>query len=432
MRLSALLQNKTLRNSGWLIGGKVAQMVVSLLVSLLTARYLGPSNYGLISYASSYTAFFTAFCTLGINSLLVKEFVDRPEDEGLAIGTTLGLRAISSVLSALTIIAIVCVVDRDEPTTILVVALCSLGLVFTVFNTFQYWFQRHLKAKYTAIATFVAYLVTAAYRVILVLQGKSVVWFAVATSVDHLCFAVLLVWFYVRNKGQGMRFSWKYGMELLSRSKHFILSGLMVAIYGQTDKMMLKQMLDLTETGFYSTATVINNMWCFVLQALIDSLQPSVMEAHKTGDEELFKKKNRQLYAVVFYVSMGVAVLFNIFAELVIYILYGKAYLPAAMPLRIVSWYTAFSYLGVARSAWIVSKNRQRHLIKIYAAAAIGNVALNYLLIPIWGASGAALASLAAQIITGFLLPFFIKDLRENAVLMLEGILLKGIIKRKK
>ena len=156
------------------------------------------------------------------------------------------------------------------------------------------------------------------------------------------------------------------------------------------------------------------------------------MEAHKTGDEELFKKKNRQLYAVVFYVSMGVAVLFNIFAELVIYILYGKAYLPAAMPLRIVSWYTAFSYLGVARSAWIVSKNRQRHLIKIYAAAAIGNVALNYLLIPIWGASGAALASLAAQIITGFLLPFFIKDLRENAVLMLEGILLKGIIKRKK
>ncbi len=431
MRISAIFHNKTLRNSGWLIGGKVAQMAISLVVSLLTARYLGPSNYGLINYASSYTAFFTAFCNLGITSLLVKEFVDHPEDEGLAIGTALGLRAMSSVLSALTIMAIVCVVDRDEPTTILVVALCSLGLVFTVFNTFNYWFQRHLKAKYTAIATFLAYLITAIYRLVLVISGKSVVWFAAATSVDHVCFAVLLVWFYKQNKGQGLRFSWKYGMQLLSRGKHFILSALMVSIYGQTDKMMLKQMLDLTETGFYSTATAINTMWCFVLTALIDSLQPSVLEAHKSGDEELFKKKNRQMYAVVFYISMGVAVLFNVFAELVIYILYGKDYLPAAMPLRIVSWYTAFSYLGVARSSWIVSKNRQRHLIKIYATAAIGNVALNYLLIPLWGASGAALASLIAQILTGFVLPFFIKDLRENSLLMLEGFLLKGFVKRK-
>ncbi len=429
MRLSSVFRNKAVQNSGWLIGGKVAQMAISLLVSLITARYLGPSNYGLINYASSYIAFFTAFCTLGINSLLVKEFVDHPEDEGLAIGTSLVMRVISSILSAITIIAIVAVVDRDEPTTILVVALCSVGLIFTVFNTFNYWFQRHLKAKYTAIATFVAYVLTAVYRLVLVFSGKSVVWFALATSVDHICVAILLVWFYKKHHGQRMRFSWRYGKSLLSRSKHFILSALMVAIYGQTDKFMLKQMLDLSETGYYSTATVVSTMWCFVLAAVIDSLYPSVMEAHKSGDEELFKKKNRRLYAIVFYVSMGAAVMFNIFAELIIYILYGKAYLPAAAPLRIVSWYTAFSYLGVARNAWVVSKNVQHHLIKIYATAALGNVVLNYLLIPVLGACGAALASLAAQLLTGFILPFFIKDLRPNAILMWEAICLKGIKK---
>jgi O-antigen/teichoic acid export membrane protein len=137
------------------------------------------------------------------------------------------------------------------------------------------------------------------------------------------------------------------------------------------------------------------------------------------------------MYAIVFYASMCVAVLFNIFAELVVWILYGKAYLPAAMPLRIVSWYTAFSYLGVARNAWIVSKNRQKHLFKLYAMAAMGNVLLNYFLIPVWGANGAALASLIAQILTGFVLPFFVKDLRENAILVLEGILLKNVIPKK-
>lgn len=432
MDIINLVKNRTIKNAGWLVGEKIIQMLISLVVSLLTARYLGPSNYGLINYATSFTAFFASFCTLGINSLLVKEFVDKPEQEGMVLGTTLVLRGVSSLLSAVTIIAIVSVIDRDEPTTILVVALCSLGLVFQVFNAFKYWFQRHLKSKFTAIATFVAYVITAAYRVTLMITGKNVVWFALATSVDYICVAVLLMVFYKRCAGQGMGFSWQYGKELLSRSKHFILSGLMVAIYGQTDKLMLKQMLDLSQTGFYSTATAVNSMWCFVLSAIIDSMYPSVMEAHKAGDEALFAKKNRQMYAVVFYVSMAVAVLFNIFAELVIYVLYGKAYMPAAMPLRIVSWYTAFSYLGVAREAWVVSKNRQKHLIKIYACAAVGNVILNFFLIPVWGANGAALASLISQILTGIALPFFIKDLRENAKLMLDGILLRDVIEKKK
>ena len=124
---------------------------------------------------------------------------------------------------------------------------------------------------------------------------------------------------------------------------------------------------------------------------------------------------------------MAAAVAFNLFAERVIYILYGKAYMPAAMPLRIASWYTAFSYLGVARNAWIVSKNRQKHLFKIYVTAAVSNVFLNYCLIPIWGANGAAVASLVAQMLTGFVVPFFIKDLRENAMLMVDAVLLRGI-----
>ena len=426
--LRKLFQNKTVQNSGWLIGGKLAQMLISLVVSLLTARYLGPSNFGLISYASSYTAFFTSLCTLGINSLLVKELVDKPEKEGEILGTSIGLRAMSSFLSALTIVALVSVIDRNEPVTIWVTVLCSLGLIIQVTDAFIYWFQRHLQARYTAIATFVAYVVTAAFRVVLVISGQSVVLFALATAVDHVVLGAFLIYFYRKNGGQRLGFSWKYGKDLLSRSKYFILSGMMIAIYGQTDKLMLKQMLDVTQTGFYATATTVNNLWCFALSAVIQSLVPGVMEAFKAGDMALFKSRNKQLYAIVFYVSVAVAVLFNIFADLVIWILYGAEFMPAAMPLRIVSWYTAFSYLGVARDPWIVSMNRQKHLFKLYASAAAANVILNYCLIPLWGASGAAVASLVAQILTGFVLPFFIKDLRPNAKLMLEAIMLKGAL----
>ena len=431
MNIKSILKNKTAKNAGWIIGEKIIQMLISLVVGLLTARYLGPSNYGLINYGASFTAFFSAFCTLGINSLLVKELVDNEEDEGKIIGTAIILRAVASALSAITIIATVCVIDRDEPTTIAVVSLCSLGLVFNVFEAFKYWFQRHLQSKFTVVAAFIAYLMTAVYRIFLLATGSSVVWFALATSVDYVCVAIFLFAFYKKNKGPKISFSWNYGKELLSRSKHFILAGLMVSIYGQTDKLMLKQMLSSEEVGFYSTATTVNGMWCFVLAAIIDSLYPAIMEAHKAGREEDFNRKNRQLYAIIFYVSIVVAALFNIFADLAISILYGNDYMPAAMPLRIISWYTAFSYLGVARNAWIVSKNLQKHLTKLYVVAALVNVGLNVFLIPVWGASGAALASLIAQILTGFALLFAIKDLRPNAILMWQAIILKGIKKEK-
>ena len=96
-------------------------------------------------------------------------------------------------------------------------------------------------------------------------------------------------------------------------------------------------------------------------------------------------------------------------------------------PLRIIVWYTAFSYLGVARNAWVVCEGRQRSLKWLYAAAAAVNVALNLALVPGLGAVGAALASLAAQASTTLVLPFLIADLRPNARLMLEGILLRGV-----
>ena len=428
MLLRKAFQNRTVKNAGYLIFGRVIQMVFGLVVSLLTARYLGPANYGLISYAGAYTAFFASICTLGINSVLVKELVDHPNDEGVVIGTTLLLRAISSAFSACAIIAISSIIDADENTTIIIVALSSIGMVLHIFETFKYWFQRRLESKITARATLIAYALSSAYKIYLLATGKSVSYFALVGSIDYLCLGIILYIEYKKRDGQALSFSWNYGKALLSRSRHFILPGLMVSIYGQTDKLMLKQMIGEAEIGYYATAVALGGMWCFILSAIIDSVYPSIMEAFKDGNERLFKQRNVRLYAIVFYISVAVSIGFTIFAKPMIYIMYGNSYLPAVNPLRIITWYTAFSYLGVARNAWVVSKERQKFLFAIYASAAVANVMLNYLLIPAWGASGAAIASLAAQVFTTIVVPFFIKDMKENSMLILEAIMLKGIL----
>ena len=424
--IKQFLHNKVARNAGWLISGKVFQMLINFVVGLITARYLGPSNYGLINYAGAYTAFFASFCTLGINSVIVKEFVDNPDKTGEIIGTTLGLRALSSFLSALSIIGISFVVDAAEPTTIWVVAICSVGVIFQIFDTFNYWFQSKLQSKTTAIVTLIAYVITAIYKVILLIYKKPVTYFAFSTSVDYICVAILLLICYRKYNGGKLSFSKNYGKALLKKSIHFILPGLMVAIYGQTDKIMLKHMISDAEIGYYSTAVSLCSTWCFVLSAIIDSLYPPIMESFKVSKED-FDRKNKILYAIIFYLSIFVSGLFTIFASIIIKLLYGADYMGAISPLRVITWYTAFSYLGTARNAWIVCMDKQKYLKYLYLASAIVNVGLNFVFIPILGATGAAIASLISQISTVFIVPFFMKDLRENSLLMVQAILFKGL-----
>lgn len=423
---SKLLGNRIAKNAGWIIGGKIIHIILSLFVSLLTARYLGPSNYGLINYAGAYTTFFFSLCTLGINSILVKELVDEPDLEGTTLGTTLILRFISSTFSLLTIIGISMIVDRGEPTTIWVVALCSMGLVFQIFDTFNYWFQYRLQSKFCALATTIGYIIVSGYKLLMLALDMSVEWFAVSSSVDYAIVAACLGIAYKKKGGKKLRFSWKKAKELLGNGYHFILSGLMVAVYGATDRLMLKHILGEIEVGYYSTALAVCNLWVFLLSAIIDSMKPVILQQHKT-DKNNYLRMNRQLYAIVFYISVVVSLVFVILGDFIIKLLYGKAYLPAAAPLKVITWYTAFSYLGVAREAWVVSENKQKYLKFLYAGAAVLNVILNAVFIPVWGASGAAAASLITQISTIFIFPVLIKDLRPNAKLMMESILLRKL-----
>ena len=424
MRFSGVLKNKVVKNAGWIIVGRAMHMVIAFVVNILTARCLGPSNYGLINYAMAYTTFFASLCTLGINSIIVKDFVDHPDEEGMTIGTALLLRFLSSIFSVIMIMGIVSIIDRDEKITLLVVGLCSLGLVFQIFDTFNYWYQAHLISKYSAMATTIAYIVVSVYKVFLLMTGKSVTWFALSTSIDYLVTAFFLVLFYFKTGGPKISFSRKKVGSLLSKSYHFILAGVMVSVYSATDKLMIKHLVGEDAVGYYATAVSLCNTWTFILVAIIDSVTPVILESAKV-DNNKYLQLNKRLYCMVIYISVAVSLGIVLFAGPIINILYGEAYLPTVAPLRIIIWYIAFSYLGVARNAWMVTENKQKYLVYIYISAALLNVVLNMVFIPQYGISGAAFASLVTQISTILIFPAIIKPLRPNVVLMLQSFLFK-------
>ncbi len=426
--LKKIKNNKVLSNISWILAGRIFYMLINFIVGVISARYLGPSNYGLIGYAAAYTTFFTSICSLGINSIIVKEFIDNPKKEGEIIGTTLILKLISSFMSLITIIGISLLVDKGDFLTTFVISLYSISILFNIFETFKYWFQSKLQSKYVEISTTIAYLIMALYKIVLLVTGMSVKWFALSNSIEFIAVAISLYIIYRKKGGPRLSFSTSQAKNLLNKSYHFIISGMMVALYNSTDRFMLKQMASDTEVGYYTIAVTISSLSGILLSAIITSLTPVIMKSHNKNKKE-YEKRNKQLYAIVFYISILVSLFITLFSNLIISILYGEKYLASIGVLRILTWYTAFSYLGVARDPWIVCEKLQNCLKYIYIPCAICNIILNYYMIPILGAEGAALASLITQIGTIFIFPLLIEKLRPNVKLIINAILLKGIKK---
>ena len=211
-RIIELLKGKLAQNAGWLIGAKIYQLVTNLAISMLMARYLGPSNFGLVNYAASFTTLFTAICTLGIDSILVNELLHN-RNNGKLLGSAIGLRLCSSGLSVITILGLAWALNPQEPLTIQVVLLYSISLMFQCFDSINCWFQANLESKVTAIVSAAGYTAAAIYKAFLLITHKDVRWFAAAHAVEYALVAMLLLVSYrkSRNRVQPIRFSGALG-----------------------------------------------------------------------------------------------------------------------------------------------------------------------------------------------------------------------------
>ncbi len=413
--------NKIIKNASWIIACRIAQSVLNLVVSMITARYLGPSDYGLITYASSLVAFVVPIVRLGMNAVLVQDFVDKPERNGKVIGTATILTTLSSLFGIFGIWIFVSTVNANETDTIIVTVLYSISLIFQMTELIQFWYQSKLLSKYVAVVSLVSRIIVSLYKIFIIVSGKNIYWFAIVNSLDFLIISAVLFIVYFKIGGQRLSFSFDIAKQLISKGKHFIIAGMMVSVFGQTDKIMLKIMVGDVESGFYSAAITCAGMTVFVFTAVIDSFRPVIFE-NKKSNEGLYIKNTVRLYSYVFYMALFQSIVLVIFAKPIVYILYGEEYMRAADILKILTWYSAFSYLGTARSVWFLSEGKQKYIWITNLVGAIFNVIGNFIFIPTYGACGAAMVSVLTQFLTNFALNYVIKPIRQNGVLMFKAL----------
>ncbi len=408
-------------NAKWIIVCKIVQSILQLIIGMISARYLGPSNYGLINYANSIVAFALPIMKLGLDAILVHELVKEPEREGEIMGTSLLLNIVSSIICIIGVSAFSYFSNLGRTETIIVCILYSVSIFFAALEMIQYWFQYKLLSKYSSVIMLVGYVLVSSYKIYLLITAKSVYWFALSHSVEYSVVGILLLFCYKKNGGSALSFSWSRAKSMLSVSKHYILAALMVIVIQNTDHIMLTSMAGTAENGYYSAAITSAGVAQFVFTAIIDSFRPIILSSKKNDNDECENNISR-LYGVIIYLSFVQSLVFTLFAPFIIQVLYGVEYSASIPVLQILTWYRAFSFMGTIRNIWLLAEEKQKYLPSINLVGVILNIALNAAMIPLFGACGAATASLITQVAMNFILGFILKPIRRNNYLLLCGI----------
>lgn len=222
MNIKQLFRNKIFTNMRWLVSGRILQMAIALVINMVTARYLGVNNYGIINYIASYVSFFTPICSLGLESILIKELVDKPECQGETIGTALGMRIISSILSMAAITIFLLFIDRGNAMMLGVALVQSMILIFNTADLFEFWYQSRLESKVSVTVRTAGYLITAVYKIAILVFQKSIYWFAFTNTLDMIIAFVLLNFAYRKSGGQKLTFNFVTGKKMLKIIRNYI------------------------------------------------------------------------------------------------------------------------------------------------------------------------------------------------------------------
>lgn len=416
-------------NSMWPIGEKIVTMLIGVIVTGITARYLGTENYGTVNYIISIVMLFTTFSTLGMETISVKDLTNNREKENIIIGTSFTIRVIGGILLiVLSQFTIGILSGWNKEFQILGIIIGS-SMLFKSFEVIEYYIQSLMQMKISAITRFISTIIVALYKLIVVYLDLGKIGFMFSYLIDAIIVGILLyAWMKKKNVGK-LKFSKKYAIEILKQCWYLAVSGMMTTIYMRMDQVMIGSMLESkSENGIYSAAVRIAEMWYFVPMAVITSFQPIIMKAKKNDNEKQFFETQQKLYDIISIISLIFIIMISIFGKLIVRILYGEDYIEAASILLISVWAGLFATLGSARSPWLISENLQRYTIIYITSGAVVNILLNSLLIPNYGAMGAAVATLIAQICTSIITVLFIPKMRISGVMMLKSIFKNNII----
>lgn len=390
-------------NTGWLVIGRGIALILSFFVATYVARYLGPTNYGTLSYAIGFVGLFSFLANLGIDQIIYRELIKDPEKKNILLGSSLGLKLGAGTLAFALASITSFFIDKSAFVTSLILII-SLSFLFQPFHIVNFYFQSQVKAKKITIVQLIVAFILAITKVILALYGFGIYYFSAIFAFEALLYAIFYISLYQKSgNALAWRFDKKTAWFLLGESWPYMIATALAVIYTRIDQVMIKHIIDATSVGIYDAAVRVAEIWYFVPGAIITSMFPAIVNARKAADGS-YERRLRHFFVIIAIIAAAFALPIHLLSKWIINTLYGIGYSGADGILSIYVWGGIGFSLSMAITQYLSAEHRK---VAIFASSLIGmiiNITLNIIWIPTYGMQGAAWATLVAY----SLLPFTI------------------------
>lgn len=419
---------KVFRNLYWAVLGKVVTLLGGLFVGILVARYLGPEQYGLMSYVISYVSLFQIFASFGMEGIEVREMSKDGVDVNLILGTVFRIKLILAIITVILVIGTALIFETSSFTIFLIV-IYSFSIILNRFSVIRSYFTAIVWNEYI-VKTEISRTILGAIIKIILLLCKAPLWtFVVASVFDIVLLSAGYILAY-QTKIASMSL-WKYDRNIakyfLKQSFPLMLSGAAVVIYQRIDQVMIGNMIDKEAVGQFSVAARFVEVLIFVPTIIAQTITPVLVKLWNQSDKNLYKQRVQLFMNVTIWGCLLLALFVFIFSDKLIIYTFGREYIPAIALLQVMVFKTFGIALAATSGQIIVIEELQKYAVIRNILGCFTCIGLNLLMIPILGVIGAAYVSIIATIVSGCLSHLFIPQYRSLFYMQIKAISLGWI-----
>lgn len=411
-------------NLGWLFLDYVLRLGVGLFVGVWLARYLGPKQFGLLSYATAFVAMFGALANLGLEGIVVRDIVRDPSAKDEILGTVFVLNLAGGLVALGAAVAAISLLRPDDILTRCLVAILASGMIFRASNAIDSWFQSQLLSKFAVWTRNLALILIALVKIALILRQSPLIAFVWAglAEIGLTSFGLVIAYRFTGNS----LFSWRARIcrakALLAEGWPLIISGLMVTLYLRINQVMLGEMAGDEALGVFSAAVRLSEIWYFIPMIIASSVFPSLVKSKHLG-EDVYHSRMQKYYDVSAILAYTLSVPASLLAPFLMSMLYGESYKGSETIFSIHIWGCLFVFIGVARFYFLLSEGLVKTSFACTFLGLASNIALNLILIPKYQGMGAAISSVCSYFLSDYLSSFIFRPLQQTGWMQTKALL---------
>lgn len=378
--------------------------VVNIIFPLITfpyvSRVLGVSANGRLSFASSVVSYFTLFATLGMTTYGIRACAKSRDDKkelSKNVHEILMIGFITAIIMFLILIFFVAKIPKLNVEAKLI-GINSVTLLLNVAG--MNWLYSGIEQyDYITIRSIMFKLISIVLMFLFVHSPEDIYRYALIT-VFALAGPNVLNIIYSRNY---VEYRWIGGYNLKRHLKPTLMlfaTLLAVNIYTNLDNVMLGFMTDNFEVGIYHASVRIKTVLITMVTSLGAVLLPRLSNYLKNNKSEEFYKALKKSFDFTCFAGISMAIYFFVFAKEGILFLSGKEYLEAVLPMKILIGLVALTgFSNIIGMQIFIPSNRENKFMIAVICGAVVDLGLNIFAIPLFGAVGAAISTLIAEIV---------------------------------